>query len=89
MNTSETQPAAGTTSAPAIRIEELRHTYGSREALAGVSLQVERGEMFGLLGPNGGGKTTLFHVIMGLIKPTSGRIEIYNRPARECFTTCL
>jgi ABC-2 type transport system ATP-binding protein len=61
---------------PAVRVETLRHCYGDREALAGVSFSVARGEMFGLLGPNGGGKTTLFKILSTLMPPTSGRVHL-------------
>jgi ABC-2 type transport system ATP-binding protein len=61
---------------PAVHVEELRHSYGDREALAGVSFSVARGEMFALLGPNGGGKTTLFKILSTLMAPTSGRVEL-------------
>src|SRR2546425_8477301 len=57
---------AGTPAAlngPALEVEDLRHRYGERIALDGVSLRVERGELFGLLGPNGGGKSTLFRIL--------------------------
>ena len=47
----------------AIHVERLRHTYGSRVALNDISFSVARGEIFGLLGPNGGGKTTLFRIL--------------------------
>jgi len=56
----------------AIRVENLRHTYGDRTALAGVDFSVRRGELFGLLGPNGGGKTTLFKILSTLLRPTAG-----------------
>ena len=62
----------------AIRIEEVGHIYGVRQALAGISFDVRRGEMFGLLGPNGGGKTTLFKILSTLMPFTQGRIHIFN-----------
>ncbi len=61
----------------AVVIEGLAHRYGSRDALSGVTLTVTRGEIFGLLGPNGGGKTTLFKILSTLLTPTSGRVTIF------------
>lgn len=55
-------------------------TYGKKEALLGVSLQIERGKIVGLLGPNGSGKTTLIKLICGLLVPTSGHIIINGQP---------
>ena len=63
----------------AIRVESLRHAYGERPALAGVSFNVERGELFGLLGPNGGGKTTLFKILSTLLPPAGGDALIFGR----------
>ncbi len=61
---------------PAIAVDDLVHRYGERTALAGVSFRVARGEIFGLLGPNGGGKSTLFRILATLQRPRSGRAEI-------------
>lgn len=62
----------------AIHIDEVHHIYGERQALAGISIQVRQGEMFGLLGPNGGGKTTLFKILFTLMPLTQGRIHIFD-----------
>lgn len=61
---------------PVIRIEDLRHSYGERQALKGVSFDVREGEIFGLLGPNGSGKTTLFRILSTLMLPTAGKAVI-------------
>jgi ABC-2 type transport system ATP-binding protein len=60
----------------AIEIAGLRHRYGEREALCGVSLVIPRGEIFALLGPNGGGKTTLFKILSTLMRATEGVVRV-------------
>jgi len=64
----------------AIRVRDLRKTYpgrgGAVEAVAGLDLEIRRGECFGLLGPNGAGKTTTVEILEGLKSPTSGEVEI-------------
>jgi len=58
----------------------LSKRYGARLVVDGVSLNVLKGEIVGLLGPNGSGKTTTFHIIGGFIKPTGGQIYLSSRP---------
>ncbi len=55
---------------------DLHKTYGQREVVRGVSLEVRQGEIVGLLGPNGAGKTTMFYMITGMIRPTAGRVRL-------------
>jgi len=62
--------------APALATTDLTHRYGERVALDRVSLRVAPREIFGLLGPNGGGKTTLFRILSTLVRPTSGSAKI-------------
>src|SRR5258708_34535655 len=61
-------------------VEALTHRYGERTALKNVSFQVAKGELFGLLGPNGGGKTTLFRILTTLMKPSNGRVLMNGGP---------
>lgn len=69
---------------PAVAIHDIKHSYGSNEALRGVSFDVEPGCIFGLLGPNGGGKTTLFRIIATLVEPLAGEALIFgNGTTRE------
>lgn len=60
----------------AIEVRALEREFGERKALAGVSFEVRQGEAFGLLGPNGGGKTTLFRILATLLPPTRGRASV-------------
>ena len=57
-----------------LRAEKLVKKYGSKEVVQGNTLEVNQGEIIGLLGPNGAGKTTTFYMIVGLIKPTAGKV---------------
>jgi ABC-2 type transport system ATP-binding protein len=61
---------------PVVVVSGLTHRYGDREALSDISLEVREGELFGLLGPNGGGKTTLLHVLSTLLRPTAGTARV-------------
>jgi len=62
-----------------LAVEDLRTAYGEIEVLHGVSLTVEKGQIVALLGANGAGKSTAIKAIMGLVKPTSGRILLDGR----------
>lgn len=65
-----------------IRVESVSKTFDKTVALDNVSLDVEPGQVFGILGPNGAGKTTLLRTILDIIKPDSGRIEIFGHAFR-------
>jgi lipopolysaccharide export system ATP-binding protein len=56
--------------------EEIGKSYGGRHVVRGVSLKIEQGEVVGLLGPNGAGKTTSFYMIVGLVRPDTGRVMV-------------
>lgn len=59
-----------------IKTEKLVKKYGNKVAVNGISVEVNRGEVVGLLGPNGAGKTTTFYMVVGLIRPNSGRVYL-------------
>ena len=64
----------------AIELVDVRKSFGDVQAVRGVSLQVERGEVFGIVGPNGAGKTTTLEMIEGLREPDAGEIRILGEP---------
>lgn len=61
---------------PAVSIRDLVHRYGARTALDGVTFDIKAGEIFGILGPNGGGKTTLFRLLSTLIPCQQGNVAV-------------
>ena len=67
-----------------INLTDISFSYpGSPNVLDNLNLKFSRNEKTGLMGPNGSGKTTLFHIIMGLLKPLSGKIEIFGKTAKK------
>ncbi|MBR5282548.1 MAG: ABC transporter ATP-binding protein, partial [Alistipes sp.] len=60
----------------AIKVENISKSFGKVRALDGISFEVERGELFGLIGPDGAGKTTLFRLLATLLNPDEGRAEV-------------
>ncbi len=64
------------TPAPAIRVQDIRKSFGTVKAVNGISFQVEQGELFGFLGPNGAGKTTTINILTGLARAETGNIEL-------------
>ncbi len=92
----ETARAQSVPSARALAANDLVKCYGRRRVVDGVSLYVEPGEVVGLLGANGAGKTTSFYMIIGLERPDGGRVHLGERDitklpmylrARESQTT--
>jgi ABC-2 type transport system ATP-binding protein len=68
-------------SSPVVEVTDLRHAYGERVALDGVSLSVDAGEIFAILGPNGSGKTTLFRILSTLVPAPPGRVKVLGMDA--------
>ncbi|WP_141533594.1 ABC transporter ATP-binding protein [Bacillus cereus] len=62
-----------------IETEDLTKTYGAVNSVNQLQMQVGKGEIYGFLGPNGAGKTTTIRMLLGLIKPTTGNIKVFNR----------
>ncbi|MCX7663956.1 MAG: ABC transporter ATP-binding protein [Gemmataceae bacterium] len=65
---------------PILQVRNLTKTYGTREAVRGVTFSIERGDFFGLLGPNGAGKSTLARILSGIDEPTQGEIFLQGEP---------
>jgi ABC-2 type transport system ATP-binding protein len=68
---------------PGIDVRALAKRYGQLEAVRGIDFEVEQGEIFGLIGPDGAGKTSTFQILAGVMEASSGSVNIFGRPARE------
>jgi branched-chain amino acid transport system ATP-binding protein len=66
-------------SAPLLKVTDLKKSYGAVVAVAGVSFEVMPGEIFGVIGPNGSGKTTMFNSVLGQIRPDAGSVQLQGR----------
>jgi ABC-2 type transport system ATP-binding protein len=77
------------TSTPTLIAADLRKVIGRRVIVDGVSLAIQPGEVFGFLGPNGAGKTTTIRMLVGLITPTSGRVEICGYDVHRDFELAM
>ncbi len=77
--------SAGEAGEPIVEFEDVSFAYPNAEgpALEGVSLRVRRGQRLGILGPNGGGKSTLLKLALGLLSPSSGRVRVLGRDPGE------
>ena len=75
-NAGNTQPKA----MPIVQLNEIRKVYESKVAVEGLSLVIEPGTMFGLLGPNGSGKTSSIRMMIGMTVPDSGTVSLFDRP---------
>jgi zinc transport system ATP-binding protein len=63
-----------------VKLEDVWVSYHETLALRGIDMEIEDGEFLGLIGPNGSGKTTLVKVILGLVKPDRGKVEVFGMP---------
>ncbi|MBI5643865.1 MAG: metal ABC transporter ATP-binding protein [Deltaproteobacteria bacterium] len=66
-----------------IDVQGVNFSYEGNKVLEEITFSIEKGEYLGIIGPNGGGKTTLFRIILGLLEPDSGRVLIHGKPVRE------
>ena len=62
-----------------IEVKDVAFTYNADQALKDINLQIHKGDYLGIVGPNGGGKTTLLKCILGLLKPTKGNIKLFHQ----------
>lgn len=66
-----------------IEVKDVSFAYNGEEVLKDINLQIHKGDYLGIVGPNGGGKTTLLKCILGLLKPTKGRIKLFDHDAAK------
>ncbi len=81
--------SAGNSRAVALSAEGLAKRFGRREVVSDVSFELSRGEVFGFLGPNGAGKTTTIRMLVGLVRPTRGRVVIEGHDVAREFEAAM
>ena len=74
---------------PAIRLSGLTRNFGQVQAVRGIDLEIEQGEIVAFLGPNGAGKTTTIDMLLGLSQPTSGTVEVLGHQPRQAIARGL
>ena len=72
-----------------VEVQNLTKRFGSFTAVDGISFEIREGEILGVLGPNGAGKTTTIHMLLGVITPTSGAIQVFGLPFEQNRETIL
>src|ERR1700742_3770829 len=65
---------------PTVELDRIRKVYENKVAVEGLSLRIEPGTMFGLLGPNGSGKTSSIRMMIGITVPDSGTVRLFDKP---------
>src|SRR4051794_20390275 len=83
------QESTSGTSTSALRLSDLTKTFGPVEAVRGIDLSVEPGEIVAFLGPNGAGKTTTIDMMLGLSRPTTGTVDVFGYAPREAVARGL
>jgi zinc transport system ATP-binding protein len=66
-----------------VRLQDLHFSYGQQMVLDGVNLVINRGEFLGIMGPNGSGKSTLIKLILGLLQPQKGSVQVFGQPVQQ------
>src|SRR5690349_13637449 len=64
---------------PVVEVDNVSFSYGDELVLSEINLVINSGDYLGIIGPNGGGKTTLLRLILGLLKPTKGNIKLFGK----------
>ncbi len=82
-----TQSSNFSSSTAAVFVHGLHKHYGHLPAVRGIDFTVNKGEMFGLIGPDGAGKTTTFHILSGVMEATTGEVQIFGLPPRDARLT--
>src|SRR5215475_630706 len=74
-----------TTTPQAVSLTGIHKNFGAVQAVRGVDIKIESGEIVAILGPNGAGKTTTIDMILGLSQPTRGDVSVYGMPPRQAI----
>ena len=80
--TSIPEAIANSNSSPVISVRNLSKRYGNFTAVKGINFEVQQGEIFGLIGPDGAGKTTTFHILGGVMESSDGEVQVLGQPPR-------
>ncbi len=74
---------------PVVQVTALQQGYGQKIVLSDIDLSLNRGQILALIGPSGAGKTTLIRSIMGMIRPQSGQVLVFNQPVPDPLIDCF